>query len=212
MTMCADYLRPAALILAAGAGRRLGTPKAQIEINGVSLLQRAVTIASVAGCSPVLAVVRSVSPMPEGALAVVNPDPDRGMGSSLGLALHAARELSEADRAVVLLVDMPCLDPVAVRRVLEAVTPDKPLAMARYVESRAHPVAFHRSIWIELLDFLSDSATSATAGVGGSGDRGARDFIAAHPQLLTLVDCSDLATPGDIDTADDLRRAQGGAG
>jgi CTP:molybdopterin cytidylyltransferase MocA len=209
--MCADYVRPAALILAAGAGRRLGTPKAQVEINGVSLLQRAVTIASEAGCSPVLAVVRSVSPMPEGALAVLNPDPDRGMGSSLVLALHAAREMSDADRAVVLLVDMPSLDPLAVRRVLEAVTAEKPLAMARYMESRAHPVAFHRSIWIELLDVLSGAGTAGTGptAVGQTGDRGARDFIAAHPQLLTLVDCSDLETPGDIDTADDLRRAQG---
>lgn len=191
----------AALILAAGAGRRLGQPKALVQLGGLTLMEHARDLASAAGCAPVLAVLRPGVAAPPGADGVVNPDPDAGMGGSLRLALqslllHAGPEV---DRAIVLLVDMPTTPVAAARRVAAALTEQAPLAMAQYGSHRGHPVGFHRSRWAEVIDSLAVA-----------GDQGARGYLAAHPDLLTLVDCSDLPAPSDIDTPEDLARARAG--
>lgn len=189
----------AALILAAGAGRRLGQPKALVMLNGSTLLEHARDLAVAAGCSTVLGVLRPGVEAPGGVVGVLNPDPDAGMGGSLrvGLATLLADPDPEIDRAVVLLVDMPSTPRLAVTRVAQALSIQAPLAMARYSDQRGHPVGFHRSRWAQVLDSLA-----------AAGDQGARGYLAAHPDLLTLVDCADLSTPTDIDTPQDLDRAR----
>jgi nicotine blue oxidoreductase len=49
------------------------------------------------------------------------------------------------------------------------------------------------------------------AGVGDTavGDRGARDYLAAHRAAVALVECGDVAEPYDIDTEADLARLEG---
>ena len=39
-----------------------------------------------------------------------------------------------------------------------------------------------------------------------AGDTGARPFLRAHPELVTLVECGDVGRPDDIDTPQDLAR------
>ena len=69
------------------------------------------------------------------------------------------------------------------------------LARAAYDGVPGHPVAIGRDHW---------AAVAATA----RGDRGARDHLRATPHLL--VECGDLATGRDVDTAEDLRRGMMG--
>jgi CTP:molybdopterin cytidylyltransferase MocA len=42
-----------------------------------------------------------------------------------------------------------------------------------------------------------------------AGDVGARPFLRAHPDLVTLVECADTGRPDDVDTTDDLARLTG---
>jgi nicotine blue oxidoreductase len=42
-----------------------------------------------------------------------------------------------------------------------------------------------------------------------TGDTGARPFLRAHPELVTLVECGDTGDPADVDTPDDLARLEG---
>jgi CTP:molybdopterin cytidylyltransferase MocA len=169
------------IVLAAGAGHRMGRPKAALVVEGERLVDRAVRVLRDGGCDEVVAVVRAGTAVP-GARVVVNPDPGRGMGSSLRLALSAAA----GDRAVILLVDTPEVGVDAVRTVLAV---DAPVAIARYGTRRGHPVAIRREWWAEV-------ARRA------EGDEGARPFLRARPEVVVDVDCP--GDPADLDTPDEL--------
>lgn len=174
------------LLLAAGAGARFGTPKAQVTLGGVRLLDRALDVLRAGGCDDIVAVLRTPEDIP-GVTTVVNPHPEQGMGSSLRLGLAACT----GEIAVVLLVDTPGIGADAVRAVLDTTSAGAEVAIADFGGHRSPPVAFVRSHWAEV---------AARA----EGDQGARGFLQAHPELVTAVPCS--GDPGDIDTPDDLAR------
>jgi CTP:molybdopterin cytidylyltransferase MocA len=171
------------VVLAAGAGSRYGQPKAEIVIEGARLLDRAIRTLRDGGCHDVVAVVRPGTTATD-ATVVVNPDPARGLGSSLRLGLQAAT----GALAVILLADLPGVTPDAVRRVMAA---GAPVAVATYAGRRGHPVAIAREHWDE-------------AGRLAVGDEGARPFLLAHLSLVAEVPC--VGDPTDIDTPDDLAR------
>nr|WP_106323698.1 nucleotidyltransferase family protein [Actinoplanes italicus] len=177
----------AGLVLAAGAGRRYGMPKALVPYEGRLLVQRAATTLREAGCEHVTVVlgaaaeeVRAAAPdLPS---TVVNPDWATGMGSSLRTGL-AALESTGATAALVLLVDMPGVSAEAVRRILAHADLDA-LVMGGYGDRRGHPVLLGRDHW---------------AGVASTavGDRGARDYLRANTVRVVPVD--DVADDTDMD-------------
>lgn len=180
----------AGLILAAGAGRRYGKPKALVRADGQLLVERAAAVARDAGCAPVVVVlgaaaaeVRAAADL-AGAVAVDNPDWDTGMGSSLRVGLSALA-VTDATAAVVLLVDMPGVTPEAVRRLGALAAPDA-LAMAGYGERRGHPVLLGRSHWAGIAEVAV-------------GDVGARPYLKRHAAAVRVVPCDDVADDGDLD-------------
>jgi CTP:molybdopterin cytidylyltransferase MocA len=174
----------AAVVLAAGAGTRMGTPKAELVVDGIRLLDRAVAAAHDAGCAPVLAVVRAGTAV-EGAEVIVNPDPARGMRSSLALAVDAA---GDVDALAVLLVDAPGITGAAVRSVVGAWAPGR-IAVGRYGGRRGHPTVMAAPLWREALRLAGP-------------DEGARALLAARPDLIDDVDVA--GDPTDLDTPADL--------
>lgn len=166
----------------------MGGPKADLVIDGARLLDRAVAAARAAGCAPVYAVVREGTHVAD-AVAVVNPDPGRGMRSSLELAVAAARD---ADALAVLLVDNPGISTGAIGAVVGAWTPGR-IAVGRYAGQRGHPIVMAPGMWRAALE------------VAGA-DEGARAFLAANPELIDEVDVP--GDPSDLDTPDDLARWQ----
>jgi molybdenum cofactor cytidylyltransferase/nicotine blue oxidoreductase len=168
----------------------MGGPKAGLVVGGVRLLDRAVTAASSAGCAPVYAVVRAGTHAP-GTVPLINPAPERGMRSSLALAVAAAQG---ADALAVLLVDTPGTTVATVRRVVDAWRPGR-VAVARYAALRGHPIVMAPQLWRAALE---------TAGP----DEGARAYLAAHAELV-----DEVAVPGDpsdVDTPADLARWESG--
>jgi nicotine blue oxidoreductase len=186
----------AGLVLAAGAGRRFGGPKALAEIGWERLVDRAVRVLHEAGISSTYVVQGAVPLTVPGADVVDNPDWADGMGSSLRAGLAGLP--SDVVAAVVLLVDQPGLTPDAVRRVVAAAGPvlELAVAVATYDGSRGHPVLLGRQHW---------PAVAETA----VGDRGARDFLARHGDAVVEVACGDVAVPDDVDTPADLDRLRG---
>lgn len=175
----------AAAVLAAGSGTRMGRPKAELVVDGVRLLDRAVAVLHDAGCEPVIAVVRGGTRV-TGAAAVVNPDPDRGMRSSLQLAVDAA---GGCDALAVLLVDTPGISAAAVRDVIAAWRPGR-IAVGSYPgRRRGHPVVMDRALWREAVTLAPP-------------DEGARILMWAKRSLVdevrVLGDAADLDTPADL--------------
>lgn len=179
----------AGLLLAAGEGRRLGRPKALVEVDGQRLVDRAVATLAEGGCAPVVVVLGAAVGDVPGARVVENPDWATGMGSSLRSGLAALPESVEA--VVVALVDQPGVGPGAVARLREAYVGGAEAAVATYAGRPRNPVLLGRAVWDEV-------AALAT------GDTGARAWLRVHPDRVTSVPCDDVATPDDIDTADDL--------
>ncbi|MBQ0980938.1 MULTISPECIES: NTP transferase domain-containing protein [Micromonospora] len=184
----------AGLLLAAGAGRRYGRPKALVELDGVPLVRRGITLLRDGGCTPVHVVLGAgadnVPDLP-GAVRVRHDGWPEGLGSSLrrGLASLPA----DVPAAVVVLVDQPLLSPVAVRRVRAAYAGGALVAVATYAGRPGHPVLLARETW-PLLDRYA------------VGDRGARDLLRDRPDLVVEVPCDDVGAPLDVDTPADLLR------
>ncbi|WP_053202404.1 nucleotidyltransferase family protein [Jiangella muralis] len=181
----------AGLVLAAGSGSRYGGPKALVEYEGSRLVDRAVSLLRGGGCAPVVVVSGAVPLTVPGAVVVHNPDWATGMGSSLRAGLRAL-SWAPTDAVVVALVDQPWVGVEAVTRLRTAwAAGDVPVAVATYDGRRGNPVLLARPVWPEVAA-LAD------------GDVGARPFMQAHPDLVTLVDCTGTGSPADVDTPADL--------
>lgn len=130
----------AAVVLAAGAATRFGSPKQELLLPHVlgRLLE-----------SPVdeVVVVAGAYPLDTGSVQVVEcPDWDQGPGASLRCGLAALGPGVEA--AIVCLADGPNLSPHAVRRVLTAWRAGVGIVVAAsYAGERGHPVVIGRAVW-----------------------------------------------------------------
>jgi len=186
--------RVAGLVLAAGAGRRFGGPKALAEVAGERLIDRTVRVARAGGLAHVVVVSGAAGlDLPD---VVHNAGWPEGMGSSLRVGLRAMAP--DVDAALVLLVDQPGITGSAVERVRGAVEGSSALVVATYRGAWGHPVALGRTHWPEVLE-------TAT------GDRGAREVLRRHAAEVVTVECGDVATADDVDTAADLASWRAGA-
>jgi CTP:molybdopterin cytidylyltransferase MocA len=187
--------RVAGVLLAAGEGSRFGQPKALVTLEGQTLAERGARLLRAGGAAPVL-IVAGAAPVAVGDVRTVyNPDWRTGMGSSLRAALRALAG-ADAGAAVIALADQPLVGTEAVARLIAAYQAGATVAVAAYEGKPRNPVLLAREHWPEVIE-------TAT------GDQGARAFLRAHPDLVTLVECGDTGRPDDIDTRADLERIAG---
>ena len=182
----------AGLLLAAGAGRRMGGPKALVELGGEALVLRALRVLAEGGCDPLTVVLGAaaerVAPLVEGrARIVLAPDWAEGMGASLRAGLSG-----DAQAVVVHLVDLPGITAAAVARLAADAGPAS-LRRAAFAGRPGNPVLLGREHWAGVI-------------AQAHADEGARGYLKGHPQL-ELVECGDIATADDVDTPEQLAAA-----
>lgn len=184
--MKAEPWQDIGLVLAAGAGRRYGQPKACVQLGGERLVDRAVRMLRDGGCEQVLVVLGAWLGGVASAQTTHNPHWREGMGSSLRWGLtELLRRSGEASgqprRAVITLVDLPGLTGSAVARLRQETAA---LAAASYRGRQGHPVLIGEEHWPALIAQLH-------------GDQGARDFLRNHQAPLIPLD--QLADGRDLD-------------
>lgn len=196
----------AGLLLAAGGGTRMGSPKGLLRDEAdVPYLDRVLGNLFEGGCDQVTVVLGAAGDHAAALLAdagwdgdpavqvVVAPDWAEGMSASLRAGLTSLAD-SPAGCAVVMLVDLPDVGPAVLARVVTAAAGGSvanALVRATYHGMPGHPVLLGRAHWPGVL---------ATC----TGDRGARDYLAGREVLE--VECGDLASGRDVDRPEDLRR------
>ena len=185
-----------AVILAAGASRRLGRPKQLVEFRGEPLLRRVARIALEA-CGPVLVVVGSDAERMKAALGdlpvqcVRNLDWEEGMASSLRVAVSVLP--LDARAAIFLVCDQPALDQEILERMLlrHREHPGRRIACA-YAGARGIPALLPSTDFDALLQLR--------------GDRGARGLLGGPDVLEVDFPDGDL----DLDLPEDVARLERG--
>lgn len=175
------------VVLAAGSGTRMGTPKASLVVAGERLLDRAVDALRNGSCDSVLAVVPVGVSGPPGVTVLENPLAHTGMRSSLELALTVA---DTNDALAVMLVDTPGVGATAVGAVVGhwRSSPSR-ISVAVYNGRRGHPTVMTAARW-------------AAAVALAAPDEGARAYLQANAADVDKVpvdgDPTDLDTPADL--------------
>jgi molybdenum cofactor cytidylyltransferase len=176
----------AAVVLAAGASSRLGSPKQLAVLRAETLLERAVRVAREAECWPVVVLGASADLILErcsldGVQVVVNEDWASGMGSSIGCGVRA---VGDADGVVVMTCDMPAVSSAHLRALIDC----GEVAASGYAGRRGVPAYFPAAFFPELIKLR--------------GDAGAKELL-QQARVVELVG-GEL----DVDTAEELQMVQ----
>ncbi len=189
----------AAVVLAAGRSRRMGTlNKLLIGVDGKPMVRHAVDAALAAGLSPVVVVTGHERDKVAAALTglpvtlVHNPDYAEGLSTSLRTGLAALP--AEAEGTVICLADMPRVNAAELARLVGAFDPREGRAIVVPTRrgKRGNPVLWARQFFPEM---------RAVA-----GDVGAKHLIGAYPEAVAEVEMEGDGVLTDIDTPQALAR------
>ncbi len=190
----------AAIVLAAGASRRLGQPKQLLMLNGETLLERALRVSKEAGATPVVVVLGAhhdairAAVQFEDAVVLVNEDWEKGLATSIHAGLRAVEMAANIDGVLLLSCDQPRLTPDHLRSMIARFEDEfaPTIIASTYGEVKGVPAIFPRKAFpaLRALD----------------GDRGARGVILRPP-------CAVIALPFeggevDIDLPEDIAKLE----
>jgi molybdenum cofactor cytidylyltransferase len=193
--------RSGGVVLAAGASRRMGRPKQLLPVAGRPLLEAVVAHACASRLDEVVVVLganadRIGEQVAMGrARAIVNPDHEAGMSTSLRAGLGALGD--RVVRAMVILGDQPAISAALLDELLDLQASSGLPAAALSFGGLLHPpVVMERVLWAGLRAL--------------EGDVGCRALIRARPELVAALPASgDGRHPVDVDTAEDYARLVG---
>ena len=190
------HFRFGAVILAAGASRRMGTPKQLLALNGQPLVVRAAEAALASPAWPVVVVLGANAEKIRPALARLpvliteNPAWAEGMAASIRAGVTTLQQFSRRlDAALIALCDQPAFSAGAIERLLAAQRQTGGnIVAARYSGRQGAPALFLREHFPAL--------TALT------GEEGARTLLNGDPAQVTAVELPELAL--DLDTPEDF--------
>ncbi len=186
-----------AIILAAGASRRLGHPKQLVFVQGETLLARTMRVAREAGADPILVVLGGHRTSIEAAVdfahadRVLNADWEQGIATSIRAGVKALEgRCPEADAAIILACDQPSLTTGHLRALIEARIAESAqgIVASRYKEVNGIPAIFPATFFAELRAL--------------KGDIGAKHLLRSHGDNLTTINF--VGGEFDIDSPKDM--------
>jgi len=187
------------VLLAAGAGKRFGGGKLLEMIDAEPMIARALRLYAALPFAARVCVTRAEAgeikqlAFNSGFPVVINPDPERGVGTSVAIATEAILAKEPAlDGILYAVADQPYLTPESVKRLLEAfgAHPNDIVSLS-FGKRRGNPAVFPADLYPELCALKED--------IGGGA------VIKRHPQRLRLVEVSSARELDDIDTKEIMK-------
>lgn len=180
-----------AIVLAAGGSRRLGQSKQRVELDGMTLVERAVGVAVRAGLKTAVVVSDiEAAPRDAGVTVLENARAAQGMGTSVAAGAAWARR-ENAAAAVFMTCDQYLVTSDDLVRLVEARAGcDADAAAALYEGVVGVPAVFAARCFGRLLVL--------------QGDRGARELLRGGALEVVEVELAHAAQ--DLDTERDLGR------
>ena len=177
-----------AIILSGGLSKRLGKPKALVEVNGTTLLEHAIEKLHNVGCNPIVVVVNKdlqfeALMRSKGAVIVVNKNPEKGRTGSLKIGLNSIlSELGRMPKSVIMSpIDRPGWKSGHITKLLESNVSSCLLQNGK----KGHPVNLVKSDLLNVINASDDTPLRDLVDF---------DTVEIHDGLLSL----------NIDTPDDL--------
>jgi len=188
-------MRIALVLLAAGASRRFGRPKALLTLGGRTFLERILDTARAAGLSPLLVTVAADDEalhavLPGDAPAVINDDLEAGPMGGIRRAVERLLERDDVGGFLLWPVDAPRVRDATVRE-LALAGPRGDVAIPTHEGRRGHPAYFGRPTFARFLDRRYATPREVQAASG--------------PRLIELP-VDDPSVLDDIDTPEDHAR------
>ncbi|MEM9510260.1 MAG: nucleotidyltransferase family protein [Cyanobacteria bacterium P01_E01_bin.35] len=188
----------AAIILAAGASRRMGRPKQLLPYRGQTLLSYVTECAIASPCNSVIVILGANANKIEPEIAqlpikiVKNLEWNEGISSSISCGITYIKEQSlNIDGVIILTCDQPFISPEVIEKLINTYNlTDKLMIASSYKETLGIPALFDRSLFSELMEL--------------KGDRGAKKIINKYPNLVHILDFSQGEI--DLDTFKDYQQ------
>lgn len=185
------------VVLAAGESKRMGDCKQLMKLHGRTLIRIVLENALQSKGNAVVAVVGASAEevskeIPSTVTIITNPHFADGQSTSVKAAV---RKISDFDGAIFLLADQPFIGSDIIDSLINRyVETRKPIVHPTAEGYRVNPVLLDKSIFGELEAL--------------KGDTGARELIIRRPDLVATIDVPHAIRFADIDTQEDLKRAE----
>jgi len=184
----------AAILLAAGRSRRMGSCKQLLPLGGRTVIGRCLDTLVTGGAGEIVVVISEersdVAEAVRGypVRVVVNPEPGGDMASSLRAGRDALT--AEASGVIVSLCDYPLVSAGTIASLVvgHEASPGR-IIIPCHQERRGHPLLFPRAILSELAD-----------------DQVLRDLVRREPGRIRFLDVDDPGVLIDMDTPEDYHR------
>ncbi len=188
----------AAVVLAAGSSRRMGSPKLILPWGATTVIGQVVKVLAQAGLGEIVVVTGGARQQVESALAGLPARPvfnsryeDDHMALSLQAGLAALSPMTTA--ALVALGDQPQIEISVVERLLAVYQEyQPPLVIPSFGMRRGHPWIVARPLWADIMTLEPPTTL--------------RDFVHAHAEHIHYVAVESDTIIRDLDTPDDYRR------
>jgi molybdenum cofactor cytidylyltransferase len=189
--------RVTGVVLAAGGSRRLGTPKQLLPYRDTTVLGATLDVARSAGFDQFIVTLGGAAQAVRDAVPLDGADvvtvEHFGTGCSASLRVALPRVHPQAAGIVLMLGDQPCVEPAALRRMVQhgRVATAGAVMVCRYDDGIGHPFWFSRAVFRELSQL--------------HGDKGVWKLIQSYRHPVHELAVSG-PVPLDVDTWDDYRR------
>ncbi|MGB5632478.1 MAG: nucleotidyltransferase family protein, partial [Waterburya sp.] len=171
----------AAVILAAGASRRMGQPKQLLPYQGQTLLSHVIKCAIASPCNPVIVVLGANTHKIE---PIINHLPveiakntkwNEGISSSIRCGiLYIQKHFLNIDGVVFLACDQPFITTEIINKLINAYNfGNKQIIASFYQKTVGIPVLFNRNLFSELTNL--------------NGDHGAKKIVKQYPDLVNII-------------------------